>query len=191
MSQAEQKSLPSLNRSLLTGAFGFGLVSLCVFASVAFGERWMYVHLGLTGAYLTWTVLFILLGGGVLGSLVIGRWRLPKFYLLFGLAFFAYAFGWCLAYFALGDGTGEWVGSIVGSVLMAFVFAIGFRAVKSVVTLSAILFIANSAGYFLGSALNNSFGGKPGMLSWGAAYGLFLGAGLGAVLHLGQKQPAE
>jgi hypothetical protein len=186
MSQSEQKSIPSLNRSLLTGALGFGLVSLCVFASVAFGERWMYMHLGLTGAYLTWTVLFILLGGGVLGSLVIGQWRLPKFYFLFGLAFFVYAFGWCAAYFAFGDGVGEWIGSIVGSVLMALVFAIGFRAVKSIVTLSVILFIANSAGYFLGSALNNSLGGKPGMLSWGAAYGLFLGAGLGAVLHLGQ-----
>jgi hypothetical protein len=150
----------------------------------------MYMHLGLTGAYLTWTVLFILLGGGVLGSLVIGRWRLPKFYLLFGLAFFAYAFGWCAAYFAFGDGAGEWIGSIVGSVLMAFIFAMSFRAVKSVVTLSMVLFVANSAGYFLGSVLNNSFGGKVGMLSWGAAYGLFLGAGLGVVLHLGQTRSA-
>ena len=70
-------ALPSLVRSLLTGGLGFGLVSLCVFATVAFGERWMYEHLGLLGAYLAWTALFILLGGGVLGSLVVGRWRLP------------------------------------------------------------------------------------------------------------------
>ena len=75
-------ALPSLVRSLLTGGLGFGLVSLCVFATVAFGERWMYEHLGLLGAYLAWTALFILLGGGVLGSLVVGRWRLPRFYLL-------------------------------------------------------------------------------------------------------------
>ena len=88
------KAVPSLERSLLIGGLGFALVSLCVFATVAFAERWMYQNLGLTGAYIAWTALFILLGGGVLGSLVVGRWRLPKFYLLFGLAFFMYAVGW-------------------------------------------------------------------------------------------------
>ena len=105
-------ALPSLVRSLLTGGLGFGLVSLCVFATVAFGERWMYEHLGLLGAYLAWTALFILLGGGVLGSLVVGRWRLPRFYLLFGLAFFAYAAGWVGTYFifggALANGSVPW-----------------------------------------------------------------------------------
>jgi len=90
--------IPSLSRSILIGAIGFCLVSLVVFATVAFGERWMYRTLGLTGAYLAWTVLFILLGGAVLGSLVVGRWRLPRFYLIFGLAFFAYAAGWVAAF---------------------------------------------------------------------------------------------
>ena len=98
-----------MKRSLLIGGLGFGLASLCVFATVAFGERWMYTNLGLTGAYLVWTALFILLGGGVLGSLVAGRWRLPKFYLLFGLAFFAYAVGWTAAYFLLRGAAGEWI----------------------------------------------------------------------------------
>ena len=37
-----------------------------------------------------------------------------------------------------------------------------------------MLFIANSVGYFLGSALNDSVGGKAGMPLWGAAYGVFL-----------------
>ena len=46
----------------------------------------MYTRLTVFGAYLAWTALFILLGGAVLGSLVVTRWRLPKFYLLFGLA---------------------------------------------------------------------------------------------------------
>jgi len=86
--------MKSLKHSLLIGGIGFACVSLLVFATVAFGERWMYPNLGLAGAYLAWTALFILLGGGVLGSLVTGFWRLPKFYLLFGIAFFAYAAGW-------------------------------------------------------------------------------------------------
>ena len=182
------KPIPSLTKSVITGALGFGAVSLCVFATVAFAERWMYANLGLYGAYLAWTALFILLGGAVLGSLIVGRWRLPRFYLLFGLAFFAYAAGWVGAYFSLRDVTGEWVGSIVGSILMALVFAGAFSALRSLMKLFVIIFVANSIGYFLGSALNDYLGGVGGMLLWGAVYGLFLGAGIGAVLQLAQKR---
>jgi hypothetical protein len=178
---------PSLGRSLLVGAMGFGLVSLCVFATVAFAERWMYARLGLYGAYLAWTALFILLGGGVLGTLARGRWRLPRFYLLFGAAFFAYAVGWVGSYFTLRGAAGEWAGSLVGSLLMSAVFAAGFGAVRRVLNLSVVLFVANSAGYFIGSALNEAVGGRVGMLLWGAVYGLGLGAGLGAVLYLAQS----
>lgn len=182
----EKNAVPTLGRSLLTGGLGFGLASLCVFATVAFAERWMYAQLGLLGAYLAWTALFILLGGSALGSLVVGRWRLPRFYLLFGLAFFAYAAGWVSAYFALGGTAGEWIGSLAGSFLMGSVLAIGFGVARSALKLSAALFITNSVGYFLGSALNNALGGIAGMLMWGTAYGLCLGAGLGAVLHFAQ-----
>jgi hypothetical protein len=159
---------------------------LCVFATVAFGEGWLYAQVGVWGAYLTWTVLFILLGGAALGSLVVGRWRLPKFYLLYGIAFFAYAVGWVGAYFTLRGRAGEWVGSVAGSVLMAVAFALGFGAMRLVMKLSAILFVANSFGYFAGSALNDYVGGKGGMLLWGILYGLSLGAGIGAVLRLAQ-----
>ena len=113
--------LPSLARSVATGAIGFALVSLCIFATVAFAERWMYQTFSELGAYLVWTVLFILLGGAVFGSLVTARWRLPKFYLLFGLAFLAYAVGWIIAYFVLRGTAGEVVGSVAGSVLMTIV----------------------------------------------------------------------
>ena len=37
-----RSSIPSLGRSMLIGSFGFCLASLCVFATVAFAERWMY-----------------------------------------------------------------------------------------------------------------------------------------------------
>jgi len=173
-----------LSRTVLKGGIGFCLVSLVVFATVAYGERWMYARLGELGAYVVWTLAFVLLGGLVLGSLVEGRWRLPKFYLLWGVAFFAYAAGWVCAYFTLRGATGEWVGSLVGSLLMTLVFALGFSAARLVPKLFFLLFIANSAGYFLGSALNNYIGGRPGMLLWGIIYGLFLGSGISALLHL-------
>jgi hypothetical protein len=186
LSGTHERAVPSLGRSVATGAIGFGIVSLIVFATVAFAERWMYTNLTVLGAYLAWTVLFILLGGGALGSLVVGHWRLPKFYMLYGLAFFAYAVNWMAAYFILRGTAGEWVGSLAGSLLMAVVFAAGFEALRSTPKFTLILFVANSAGYFLGSALNNAVRGPSGMLLWGVAYGLFLGAGIGAVLYYAQ-----
>lgn len=179
-------AVPSLPRSIATGAIGFGLISLAVFATVAFAERAMYQTFGLLGAYLTWTVLFILLSGAVFGQIAVVRWRLPKFYLLFGLAFFVYAAGWMLAYFTLRNTAGELAGSLAGSALMALVFAIGFGRPRSTIKLSAVLFVSNCLGYFIGSALNDSFGGRLGMLLWGVAYGLFFGAGIGAALQLVQ-----
>jgi hypothetical protein len=185
--EIHDRQVPTLARSVAIGAIGFGIISLVVFATVAFAERWMYRNLTVLGAYLAWTVLFILLGGAVLGSIVAGRWRLPKFYLLYGLAFFVYAVGWVAAYFALRGTAGEWIGSLAGSILMALVFAAGFNKVNATPKFSLILFLANSLGYFLGSALNNSIGAPTGMLLWGVAYGLFLGAGIGAVLHFSQR----
>jgi hypothetical protein len=184
-----RETVPSLERSILIGGVGLALVSLFVFATVAFAERWMYESLGLAGAYLAWTVLFIVLGGGALGSLVVNRWRLPKFYLLFGLAFFVYAAGWTTAYFILGGRAGELLGSLVGSLLMGMVLTLalsGIHAQRRALGLSLVLFVANSIGYFLGSMINDSLGGRPGMLMWGVLYGLCLGAGLGIVLHFAQ-----
>ncbi|MCG8605049.1 hypothetical protein MJD09_08635 [bacterium] len=60
----------SLHRHLLIGSVGFCLASLCMFATVAFSERWMYNNLGVLGAYLIWTMLFIGLGGVVFPPLV-------------------------------------------------------------------------------------------------------------------------
>ena len=126
----------------------------------------------------------------MLGSLVVGRWRLPRFYLLFGLAFFLYAAGWFGAYFTFRGTAGEWIGSLAGSLLMGSVLTFALGSARSALNLSAALFVANSFGYFLGSALNNSIGGRAGMLLWGTAYGLCLGAGLGAVLHFAQTRHA-
>ena len=175
-------------KEIVTGALGFGVASLCVFATVAFAERWMYRTLSPGGAYLAWIALFILLGGSALGSIVDGRWGLPKFYLLFAIAFFAYAVGWMGAYFTLQGIVGEWVGSLLGAALMALVFAVAFGVRRSFPKFALMLFVANSLGYFIGSALNDRFDGPTGMIAWGIIYGLFLGAGIGAVLSIAQRE---
>lgn len=185
-------NMPSLARSVLVGGLGFAVVSLCVFATVAFGERWMYQTIGELGAYLVWTALFILLGGIAFGPLLVGRWRLPRFYLLYGLAFFAYAIGWVAVFFAMPDERGEWLGSLVAAVLMALVFASAFGVMRSVLKFSVLLFIAHCLGYFTGAMLYAQLGGsRTGMLLWGVLYGLCLGAGIGAVLHFAQRWTTE
>ncbi len=181
----------TLNQSIGFGAVGFGLASFLVFATVAFGERWMYRNLGLTGAYVCWTLLFILAGGGVLSRLVIGPGRLARFYALFSVAFLAYAVGWVGAYFTMSNKTGEWLGSIAGSVLMGLILAWAFGALRFSLKVITVLFVANSIGYFLGDFLNNTLRGKAGMLAWGIAFGLGLGAGLGAALYFAQTPMRE
>lgn len=183
----DAQTAPSLKRSLATGAIGFCLVSLCVFATVAFAQRWMYRHLSVFGAYIVWIALFILLGGKALSPLVIGPRRLLRFYALFGAAFFIYGISWMAAYFTFQNTTGEWIGSLAGSVSMALVFAAGFKALRSALVLSALLFVTNSTGYFLGLLFYYSLDEITGLLVWGAFYGFCLGAGLGAVLYVAQS----
>ena len=177
---------PSLAQSLLVGAIGFCVTSLCVFATVAFAERWMYRNLGVAGAYVVWTALFIWLGGRSLSLLVIGPQQQARFYLLFGVAFFLYAAGWVSAYFLLRGASGEWVGSLAGSILLAAVFALGFGALRALPLIAGVLFVANSAGYFLGAAIFAAYRNRVGMILWGLIYGLSLGAGLGAALYFAQ-----
>lgn len=185
-----QPTLPSrtLAQSALTGGLGFGLASVAVFATVAFGERWMYQRLGVAGAYVVWTILFVLLGGMALAPLAprLAGGRL-RFLGMFALAFLAYAAGWVAAYFTLGGAVGEWVGSLAGCLLLAGVLAAGLGVPRSAPRMAVLLFAANSIGYFLGSMLYQGIGGRTGMILWGAVYGLCLGAGLGAALHLASR----
>lgn len=181
------QSVPSLKRSIAVGAIGFAVVSLCVFATAGFGEHWMYQTFGKLGAYLVWTVMFILLGGVVFGSIVVVRWRPPKFYLLFALAFFAYAAAWIVGYFILHGTLGEVFGSLAGSILMALVFAVAFGSLKSTAKLAAVIFVLNALGYFIGAAILYSLLNAYGFLMFGLVYGVFFGAGIGAALHLVQR----
>ena len=187
----DARTAPSLKRSVITGAIGFCLVSLCIFATVAFAQMWMYKHLSVYGAYMVWIVLFILLGGKALSPLVIGPLRSWRFYALFGVAFFVYGISWMEAYFTFPNAAGEWIGSLAGSVSMALVFAAGFKSLRYTLILSAVLFVTNSIGYFGGLLFYSPLGEIKGLLVWGAFYGLCLGAGLGAVIYIAQSQRAR
>ncbi len=188
---AQPRPAAALGRAALRGALGFGLPSLLVFATVAYGEGWMYRALGLYGAYAAWTLLFIVPSAAALRTLVLDPTRRRAFPLLFTAAFFLYATGWMGGYFLLRKGWGEQpaelVASLVGSALLAGTLAAGLRALRRLGLLFGLLFAANTAGYFLGGALYFALGRPVGMLLWGVAYGLLLGAGLGAAIHLAQE----
>jgi hypothetical protein len=175
-----------VSRCQLDGSLRFGLASLLVYATVAFGERWMYRHLGLPGAYGVWTLLFISFGGLALRPLVVQPKAKRSFWQWFGLAFFAYAAGWMASYFTLRGAAGEVLGSLVGSAILGMVFAAVFGAWSRYPRISVELFVAHSAGYFLGEWLHHSFHGKIGMLLWGVCYGLGFGLGLARALYWAQ-----
>ncbi len=179
--------LPSLQKCVLTGGLGFCAASLLVFGTVAFAERWMYANLGLIGSYLIWTVLFVASSALVFNSLVADPWRGSRFCFLFNAAFIVYAAAWCGAYFILRGAKGEWLGSLLGTLLMAAVFAAGFKKLSRLPFLATLLFLTHSLGYFPGSALHSNIGGPTGMLLWGVSYGLFFGAGIGALLYFVQE----
>ena len=172
------------------GTLRFGLASLLVYATVASGERWMYQHVGLMGAYGVWTLLFISLGGFALKPLVVQPKAKRTFWRWFSLAFFAYAAGWMASYFTLSGTAGEWLGSLVGSATLGMVLAVVFDAHRRYPRISAELFVAHSAGYFLGEWLHHSLHGRIGMLLWGVCYGLGFGFGLVRALYLAQTADA-
>ena len=127
---SSEGSFLKLSGCQFEGTLRFGLASLLVYATVASGERWMYQHVGLMGAYGVWTLLFISLGGFALKPLVVQPKAKRTFWRWFGLAFFAYAAGWMASYFTLRGTAGEWWGSLVGSATLGMVLAVVFDALS-------------------------------------------------------------
>lgn len=179
-----------VSRCQFEGCLRFGLASLLVYATVAFGERWMYRHLGLLGSYGVWTLLFISLGGLALKPLVVHIKAKRTFWRWFSLAFFAYAASWMGTYFTFRGPVGEWLGSLMGSAALGIVLAIVFRARNRYPRISVELFVAHSTGYFLGEWFHHSVQGKLGMLLWGVCYGLGFGLGLARALYWAQTADA-
>lgn len=168
-------------RPVLAGAFRFGLVSVLVFGTVAFWEVRLVRGLGLAGAYLLWTVLFV--GGGALSlnPLARGVSRGP-FTQWFVLAFLAYALCWCGAWFKFPNRLGEWLGAVIGSAAMAGLLRCGKLSHGSWWELSLALVIGNAIGYFTGDYLHIAWGRPWGMVAWGVTFGVGTGGALGWVL---------
>jgi hypothetical protein len=201
---APEKTGPSANlsQSILRGSLGFAAVGVAGFAVWAFGGKWLYTHVGEVGLYLTCALVFIGLSGLVLHPLVRGPGSLMRFYKIFLPAFGAYAVAWSAAWFVSRFGLGEWLGSLAGSVLLAFMIGRGLGHCRSLVKVSIVMFALHSAGYFAGGRLmgwlmSSAHAGLLGghhfalaQLSWGLLYGLGTGAGLGYAFFTFQIESA-
>jgi hypothetical protein len=193
-----------VTQALLRGAIGFGIVSLAAFSVWAFGGKWFQTHLGEAGLYSACAFVFLTTSGFLLHSLVHGPGAFVRFYSIFIPAFLAYAIIWCVVWFLLRFGLGEWVGSLLGT--SAFVAAAGwrFRNYHSSLKAILILFGFHSVGYFIGGKLMQWVAGPNGStlltglsrhqigvvakLSWGLCYGAGFGAGIGYVFHILQAE---
>jgi len=196
--------VPTLVQSVIGGSLGFGVVSVAAYALWALGGKQIARQLGEGGLYAACAIIYLGLSGAMLNRLIIGPRTLARFYGLFGTAFTAYAVGWSVCWFLWHYGRGEWAGSLLGTFLLAFVFATAFDARRELLLISGVLFATHSLGYFAGGSLHGFVAGTAGTdffggtldkaargalakLLWGAAHGLGFGAGLGFALHRSQE----
>lgn len=185
---------PSRARAVARGSLGFAAVSVAAFAVWAFAGRAFKGRSGEVQMYALITVVFLGLSGLVLHPLVRGPRPLLRFHKVFLPAFLLYAAAWCAAWFPLRFGRGEWLGSLAGSVVFAAVTGVGLGNLRPLARVAAVLFVAHSAGYFLGGELFYAIRKQapaPAMLGWGLLYGLGFGAGLGYAFFEFQKEPPK
>lgn len=173
-------------RRVAFGSLGFAAVSVVAFSVWAFGGRALSGWAGEGGMFAAVAVVFVVAAGPVLSRLVEGPRPLFRFYRTFVPAFVAYAAAWCVAWFALRHAQREWLGSLAGSLAFAAVAGLALGSLRPWARVAAVLFVAHSAGYFLGGQLYYRI--KPevpllAMLGWGLVYGLGFGAGIGYAYH--------
>ena len=146
--------------------------------------------------YVVCAAVFIALSGPLLHRLLAGPRSLVRFYGLFGVAFAAYAAAWIAGWMAWGGHAGSLAGLLAGALAMAAVLVKALGASRVFLPVTAGLFFATAAGYFLGGVVEGwlmewARGSRPramgAMLSWGVFFGLGFGAGLGFSLHLCQR----
>ena len=182
-------------RPLLIGSLGFAAVSVVAFSLWAFGGRWFHSHGGDAAMYSAIAVAFLGLTGVVLHKLVRGERPLARFYGAFVPAFFVYAVLWCVAWFVVKGSTGEWLGSLFGSIAFAGVVMKRMKGNASIWITGLLVFAMHSLGYFMGGKLMYGILGDAcaecfqgwskeqigivAKLGWGLLYGLGFGAGIG------------
>lgn len=164
-------------------AAGFGGVSLLAYSIWAYrlvpGEAALYGAIAL---------VYLGLGGLVLGRLVDGPGAAGRFAGLFVVAFAAYAALWCAAWFGLrGKHHADLWGAAAGLAAMTWLLRRAFGATGDGGVAWAVLFTCHTLGYTLGDDLHALVRGTTGRLLWGLGHGLGFGAGLGFVLHRFQE----
>jgi hypothetical protein len=178
----------TMGRSVGIGTTGFTLASLAAYSVWAFAGRPLYRSIGEAGLYAVCAAVFILLGSILLRPLT--RIQLARFSAIFTTAFVAYALAWCAAWFGAKGRSGEWLGSLAGSIAFCAVLAAWFKSWRAFLISSLVLFVANSIGYFAGSwsysALRSEHA-TVAKLAWGFFHGLGMGAGLGFAFYQVQR----
>lgn len=173
----------------LRGIIGFTLLSVAGFAPWAVAGRWFHDTVGEIGMYIACALTFIGLSGPLLHRLILGRGSIWRFYALFGIAFTAYSIAWIAGWMILRGHTGGIVGLLAGTALMALIFTRAFDAGSKFVLVTAVLFLANIAGYFIGGVVEGALAKTNmliAMLSWCVCYGIGFGAGLGLAFYICQ-----
>lgn len=181
---------PGQTASVLRGSLGFAAVGLVGFAVWALWGKWLTGHLKEGGFYAVLAAVFLALSGFTLHPLLPGPGSFRRFLTAFVPAFVAYAAVWCGAWFWLGFGWGEWLGSLGGTFAFALVAGLVLGNLRPLLRVTLVLFVAHSAGYFLGGPLH--YRSAPqlrilGILGWGLLYGLGFGAGIGYAFHAFRK----
>jgi len=173
-----------MSSHIVAGSSRFAAASTLVFSTVAFAERWMYQNLTIPGAYVVWTLLFLIVAPLAFMQLLGESPERRAFPVWFNIAFFAYCALWCAGWFVSPNTLGEVVGCVAGSLALAGVLVWRGYVGKSLPVAGAVLAICNLVGYFAGGYLNARIGGPVGMLAWGMLFGAGTGAGIGAILNI-------
>ena len=187
----------SLLKDTVHAGLGFAVVSIAAFSVWAFGAGWFRNLGGELGMYAAIAAVFLGLSGLVLGPLAGGQ---ERFYKAFLPAFLVYAVVWTVAWFALPDRRGEWIGAAAGCLVFAWIAMKMLGSTRGWLIAALALFVLHTAGYFAGDwSMYDVFvpkaraagKGTPDFqhymtlakLSWGLFYGLGFGAGIGWVFN--------
>lgn len=190
-SSQARPQVPTLAGSIALGTVGFTLVSVAGFVPWAVFGRALGRAAGEAGMYAACAVVFLVLSGLFLHRLILGPGSLGRFYAVFGVSFTLYSAAWIAGWMALRGHPGSVAGLLAGTAAMAGCLCAAFGVLRRWLAVTAILFVLNSAGYFLGGVVEAALFKThrvAAMLSWGVFYGLGLGAGLGWAFHLCQTE---